>query len=117
MLNLATTADVAIADVAVPERAWIRKGASLLWDSVPAGPRYRANEKAAVRTTAAEAAVACLRPQASTGALLIGTSAHVADQAKPASQQPTSKKYAHTMTRIAAFGGGALGPHPARDPV
>jgi hypothetical protein len=32
-------------------------------------------------------------------------------------QQPTCKQYAHTMTRIAAFGGGALGPHPARDPV
>ena len=117
MLNLATTADVAIADVAVPERAWIRKGASLLGYSRPAGPRYRANEKAAVGTTAAEAAVTCLRPQASTGSVRTATSAHAADQAKSPQQQPTSKKYAHTMTRIAAFGGGALGPHPARDPV
>ena len=117
MVNLATTVDVAIAAVAVPERAWIRKGASLLGYRMPAGASYRANEKAAVGTTAAEAAVVCLRPQASTGAVRTATSAHVADQAKSTSQQPTSKKYAHTMTRIAAFGGGALGPHPARDPV
>ena len=61
--------------------------------------------------------VARLRPQASTGAVFLGISAHVAGQAKSASQQPTSQKYAYTMTRIAAFGGGALGPHPARDPV
>jgi len=31
-------------------------------------------------------------------------------------QRTSQKKYART-TRIAALGGGALGPHPARDPV
>ena len=112
MLSLITTADVA-----VPERVRIRAGASLLWTSAPAVPRDRGPERAAVCLAAAGQAIASPRPQASTGAALLGNGAHAAGQAKSASQQPTSKKFAYTMTRIATTGGGAVGPHPARDPV
>jgi hypothetical protein len=47
---------------------------------------------------------------------LLGDANHAAGQAKVALQQRTSQKYART-TRIAAAGGGAVGPHQAWDPV
>src|SRR6185437_7882434 len=64
------------------------------------------------------AAQAFVRPQGNTKAALFGNGTQVAGSAKLAGQQPISKvNYAHT-TRIAALKGcGALGPHPARDPV
>jgi hypothetical protein len=111
MLTLITMADVA------PARARFHLGASLLWDVARAVPRDGAQQPAASLRVAANPALACLRPQPRDGVVLFGTSAHVADQAKSALTQPTSQKYAHTMTRAAAIGGGAKGPHPAWDPV
>jgi len=56
------------------------------------------------------------RPQART-AYLFGNGTQVAGQAEYARQQHMSNlKFAH-KTRIATQSGGALGPHPARDPV
>jgi hypothetical protein len=103
--------------LAVPARMRSRAGASLLWHDTQAVPRDRVPEMAVARLAAAGSAVTCLRPQARGGAGLSGRSALAADQAKFAFQQPTSQKYAHKTTQIAAAGGGALGSHPARDPV
>lgn len=84
-------------DLAVPQRRRSRMGSWLLSDSASA-PR--------------DCAVQMLAPAA-----LFGFGAHVAALAEFAKQQPISNvSYAHT-TRIAAGGGGALGSHPARDPV
>jgi hypothetical protein len=57
------------------------------------------------------------RLQGSNKPVLLGTGTQAAGQADFARQQRTSKQYAHLTTRIAPTGGGALGPHPARDPV
>lgn len=103
------------ADAAMPAHARFRMGASL-FGADAAVPRERAMETAVTRTAAAEAAFAGLRPQPNAGPLVFSNATHAAGQASSAWQQPTSQKYAHT-TRIAAAGGGALGPHPARDPV
>jgi hypothetical protein len=104
-----------LADAAMPARALSRTGASFA-GGCTAVPRERAIETAGARRAAAAPVVAGLRPRAS-ASNLIGTSTHAAGQAKVALQQRTSqKKYART-TRIAALGGGALGPHPAWDPV
>src|SRR5262249_22262366 len=63
-----------------------------------------------------EAALAHVRPQAHQ-AYLFGNGTQVAGQAEYVRQQHTSNlKFAH-KTRIATQSGGALGPHPARDPV
>jgi hypothetical protein len=110
MLSLISPANV------TPVRAQSRTGAAFQGGS-PAETRLRVIEMAAVRTSAADEVFARPRPQASTGATLFGNATHAAGQAESARQQRTSKKYAHTTTRIAAAGGGALGPHPARDPV
>ncbi len=56
------------------------------------------------------------RPRAREGAVLFGNATQAAGETIFVPQQRTSQKYAH-KTRIAAVGGGALGPHPARDPV
>ncbi|HET7015505.1 MAG TPA: hypothetical protein VFI65_16425 [Streptosporangiaceae bacterium] len=57
-----------------------------------------------------------VRPQARQ-AYLFGKGIQVAGQAEYARQQHMSNlKFAH-KTRIATQSGGALGPHPARDPV
>jgi hypothetical protein len=104
-------------DVVMPERVRLNEGALLPWSIGSAVPRDRAPEKAAAELAAAESAVTCLRPQARGGAGFSGSSALAAGQAQFALQQPTSQKYAHKTTRIAPNGGGALGPHPARDPV
>jgi hypothetical protein len=103
------------ADAAMPARARFRMGASLS-GGCAATPRERAMETAVARSAAAEAVFAGLRPQPSAGPVLFGNATHEAGQVSPAWQQRNSQKYAHT-TRIAAAGGGALGPHPARDPV
>ena len=106
---------------AAPARVLSLTGASFV-GGCTAVPRERAIEMAPDRTdaaskTAAATVIALLRPQASAGTVLFGNATHAAGQAKVALQQRTSqKKYART-TRIAALGGGALGPHPARDPV
>jgi hypothetical protein len=111
MLSLITMADVE------PARAQFCLGASAQPDVARAVPLDGALQPAASLRVAANSAHACRRPRPRDGAVLFGTSAHVADQAKSALTQPTSQKYAHTMTRAAAIGGGAKGPHPARDPV
>jgi hypothetical protein len=103
------------ANAVIPAHARFRMGASLAGGRA-AVLRERAMESAVARTAAAEAVFAGLRPQPSAGPVLFGNATHAAGQVSSAWQQPTSQKYAHT-TRIAAAGGGALGPHPARDPV
>jgi hypothetical protein len=103
------------ANDAMPARARLRTGASFV-GGCAAVSRERA-ETAAASPAATGPVAAGLRPQASASAVSFGNAAHAAGQAKSALQQRTSqKKYART-TRIAALGGGALGPHPARDPV
>ena len=104
-----------LANVAMPARARSRTGASFV-GGCAAVSRERA--ETTVASTAAAATVAAgPRPRASASVELLGNAAHAAGQAKVALQQRTSqKKYART-TRIAALGSGALGPHPAWDPV
>jgi hypothetical protein len=114
MLNLVSLADIPEATV-VPSRM----GTLLGRDPMPV-PRGHVRELAGPAKASAwlVAAKAFVRPQRSTKAALLGIGAQVAGSAKFAGQQPISKvNYAHT-TRIAALKGcGALGPHPARDPV
>ena len=110
MLTLA-----APADAATPTHMPFRMGA-LFAGGCTAVPRVRATEEAVAMAAAAEAAVTGRRAWPSAGSVRFGNAIHAARQAKSAGQQPTSQKYAHT-TRIAAAGGGAMGPHPARDPV
>ena len=69
-----------------------------------------------VFAAAAYAAAAGPRPRVRTDAAQSGNATHAAGETIVVPQQPTSQKFAH-KTRIAAVGGGALGPHPARDPV
>ena len=104
-----------LAEVAMPARARSRTGASFIGGCAAVS---RELAETAVASTAAAATVAAgPRPRARTSAVIFGNAAHAAGQAKVALQQRTSqKKYART-TRIAALGGGALGPHPAWDPV
>ena len=102
-------------EAAMPERARSRRGA-LLFGGCAAVPRVRLLETAAARTAAADVDLARPRPQASPESVFFGSATHAAGQANSARQQRTSQKYAHT-TRVAAAGGGAMGPHPARDPV
>jgi hypothetical protein len=61
-------------------------------------------------------AMAAACPQVSTAAVHYSSGPIAAGRAALAQQQRSSLKYAH-MTRIAREFGGALGPHPARDPV
>ena len=103
------------AEAAMPERARSRTGASL-FGGCAAVSRVRLPETAAAGTAAADVILARPRPQASPASVFFGSATHAAGQPNSAWQQRTSQKYAHT-TRIAAAGGGALGPHPARDPV
>ncbi len=110
MLSLTSPADAATAT-----RALTRTGAWLLRDCA-AGPSARSLEAAIGRPAAAALVFARPRPQASTGSVLFGNATHAAGQADSARQQRPSQKYART-TRVATAGGGAMGPHPARDPV
>ncbi|HVB41529.1 MAG TPA: hypothetical protein VNF47_02330 [Streptosporangiaceae bacterium] len=97
-------------DVLAPMRMPSSPGALLTCGSV-AVPRVRTQEFA--MTGATVPVLASARPQSST---FFGNGAQAAGQVEFARQQRISPKYAHT-TRIAPIGGGAMGPHPARDPV
>ena len=114
MLNV-----VSLADFPEPTVARSRMGILLGAAAMPV-PRDHAQELAGPARASAQpvTAQAFVRPQGSTKAAVFGIGAQVAGSAKLAGQQPISKvNYAHT-TRIAALKGcGALGPHPARDPV
>ena len=109
MLSLATSADAA-----TTTRMPFRMGA-LFVSGCTALPRVRGTDTA-VAAAVAEAVFADPYPRPGAGPVILGHATHEARQEKSAWPQPTSQKYAHT-TRIAAAGGGALGPHPARDPV
>lgn len=114
MLNL-----IDLADIGEPSAARSRMGILLGRAHKPV-PRSHVKELAGPAGASAQpvAAKAFVRPQWSTKAALFGIGTQMAGSAKLAAQQPISKvNYAHT-TRIAALkGSGALGPHPARDPV
>lgn len=99
-----------LADAAMPARALSRTGASFA-GGCTAVPRERA-----IETADAAPAGAGLRPRAS-ASTVIGNATHAAGQAKLASQQRVSQKKFARTTRIAAVGGGAVGPHQAWDPV
>jgi hypothetical protein len=109
MLSLANSADAA-----TTTRMPFRMGA-LFVGGCTALPRVRATDTV-IAAAAAEAVFADPHPRPVAGPVILGNATHEARQEKSAWPQPTSQKYAHT-TRIAAAGGGALGPHPARDPV
>jgi hypothetical protein len=117
MLSMVSMADAAVSAAALPTRARSRKGT---WLTCAHTPELRSHvtesaDPAACASPAAASAFA--RPQGRPKAYLFGTGAQVAGSVKIAGQQPISKvNYAHT-TRVAALKGGALGPHPARDPV
>jgi hypothetical protein len=105
-----------LADAATSARALSRTGASFGGSSA-AAPRVRAIETAYAPDSAQAMVVAGPRPRASASAVLFGIGTPAAGQANVALQQRTSQKKHARTTRIAAAGGGALGPHPARDPV
>jgi hypothetical protein len=118
-------------EAAAQARALTRTGTPLMWACVT-DPGVRSSETATGRPAAAAVVFVRPRPQASTSSALFAKNAiGAAGQAVfarpqlPSQNQPnlsqhieikSSQKYAHT-TRIAAAGGGAKGPHPARDPV
>jgi hypothetical protein len=114
MLNLISLADIGEPTVVRSRVGTLLDGAHMLV------PRGHVKELAgSAKASAKPVAVwPFARPHGSTRAALFGIGAQVAGSAKLAGQQPVSKvNYAHT-TRIAALKGcGALGPHPARDPV
>ena len=101
------------ADAAMPVCAQYPAGA-LIVQQVAAVVHERACQP--VFAAAAFGAAAGPRPRGREGAALSGNATHAAGETIFVPQQPTSQKFAH-KTRIAAVGGGALGPHPARDPV
>jgi len=128
MLNLASLADVAVrTDVAEPridvaEPIVVRSRMGIWLGSahmpVPRSAMELVGPAGSGAQPVAAKAFVRPRPQGSTKVALFGNGAQVAGLAKLAGQQHISKvNYAHT-TRIAALKGcGALGPHPARDPV
>jgi hypothetical protein len=99
------------AEAAPQARALTRTGTPLLRICVT-DPSMRSLEAAIGRPAAAALVFPRPRPQASTASVF---SDNPRSYNQP-SQEKSSKKFAHT-TRIAAAGGGAVGPHPARDPV
>jgi len=117
-------------EAAAQARALTRTGTPLMWECVT-GPGVRSLETTTGRPAAAAVVFARPRPQASRRSVLFANAIGAVGQAVsarpqlPSQNQPnlsqhdeinSSQKYAHT-TRIAAAGGGAKGPHPARDPV
>jgi hypothetical protein len=117
-------------EAAAQARALTRTGTPLMWACVT-DPGVRSLETAIGRPAAAAVVFARPRPLASTRPVLFENATEAAGQAVfarpqlPSHNQPnlsqqneikSSQNYAHT-TRIAAAGGGAKGPHPARDPV
>ena len=118
MLSLISMADTPASAVVSPMRPRPRKGTlACAATSVPRSVTWELAGPAGASASPV-AAMAFVRPQARTEARLFGNGAQVAGPAIVAGQQPVSKvNYAHT-TRIAALkGSGALGSHPARDPV
>ena len=99
------------AEAAPTMRALTRTGTQLLGGRV-ADPGVRSMEAAIGRPAAAAVVFPRPRPQASTVSVFRD---NPLSKNQP-SQEQSSQKYTHTI-RIAAAGGGALGPHPARDPV
>ncbi|HEY3905009.1 MAG TPA: hypothetical protein VGM14_13950 [Streptosporangiaceae bacterium] len=114
MLSLFSTVDVADLSASEPSRARIRAGAWLGSGNIPA-PKADRLSKAALAFMP-EAASACVRPQAHQ-AYLFSNGTQVAGQAEYVRQQHTSTQKFNHKTRIATQSGGALGSHPARDPV
>lgn len=93
-----------MADVAPDARGWSGTGTSLACSGA-----------AVLRDRIPAIAAAC--PQmAGVAAVHRGSGTKAAGPEKLARQQRSSRKYAHS-TRIATAFGGAMGPHPARDPV
>jgi hypothetical protein len=108
--------EFATVDAIEPSSARLSLGICLGGGSgiVPA-PKAQLLKKAALAFMP-EAALAHVRPQGQQADLL-SNGIQVAGQAGYVGQQHTSnQKFAH-KTRIATRSGGALGPHPARDPV
>ncbi len=93
-----------MADVAADARDWSGAGTSLAC-SGEAVLRDRTLATTAYRPPSAGVVVVCH-----------GSGTTAAGPEKLARQQRSIRKYAHS-TRIATAFGGAMGPHPARDPV
>lgn len=110
--------DFATVDAIEPSSAWPCAGTGLGSGSGDVcAPQAQLLKKAALAfmPEAALAYVPC-GPQGHQ-AYLLSNGIQVAGQAEYVRQQHTSNlKFAH-KTRIATQSGGALGPHPARDPV
>jgi hypothetical protein len=101
------------AQAAMPVCAQYLVGASMV-QAVAAVTHERAVMP--VFSAAAAQAVAGPRPRPREDAVLFGNATQAAGETIFVPQQRTSQKFAH-KTLIAAAGGGASGPHPARDPV
>jgi hypothetical protein len=99
------------AEAATPTRALTCTGTPHLRCRV-ADLGVRSVEAAIGRPAAAAVVFPRPRPQASTAAVFSGNS----PSKNQSNQEKSGQKYTHT-TPIAAAGGGAVGPHPARDPV
>jgi hypothetical protein len=117
MLNMVAMAEAAVPTAALPTRARFRMGTWLACAHT-AVPRSHAMELAgpAMACARSVAADAFTRPSRRAKADIFGNGAQVAGAAMAVQQHFSKVNYAHT-TRIAALKGGALGPHPARDPV
>ena len=101
------------AQAAMPVCAQYPAGASSMQPAV-AVAHERSQQP--VFAAAAYAAAVGPRPRVRAGAQLFGNATHAVGETILVPQQRTSQKFAH-KARIAAVGGGAWGPHPARDPV
>jgi len=107
-------------DLAVPQCERSLMGTWLFSDSAPALRDCAVQVAVPVLADALpETALPFLRPQSHMKASLSGNGAQVAAAAEFAArqQQPTSNVSYAYKTRIAAAGGGQLGPQPPRDPV
>ncbi len=117
---------IIMVDLAVPQRRRSRTGTWLSGDSAPAlrdcALKCWPGGSAAVPVLAdalPETAPTFMRPPSHAKASLSGYGAQVTAAAEFAArqQQPTSNVSYAYKTRIAATGGGHLGPQPPRDPV
>jgi hypothetical protein len=99
---------ISLADVAVNSRDRARVGASITY-----GGEKVLRDRALARSAAATSAP-CLRPNSA--AVHYGSGATEAGQVEFTWRQRTDSNFTHT-TRVAMADGGALGSHPARDPV
>jgi len=102
------------AEAAPTMRALTRTGTQLLGGRV-ADPGVRSMEAAIGRPAAAAVVFPRPRPLSKSQLSKSQLSENQFGENQPFQEQ-SSQKYAHT-TRIGAAGGGAKGPHPARDPV